>query len=299
MSESFSTQTLQAIIPAYIYEQYRDDENIVAFATSFNQLAQSYLDWFNNTPLAVYTSSYITGLLLDWTATGIYDIARPTLSTSSSYNLAGYGTGVYGITPPYGELQHGNSGTAVVATDDIYKRVLTWHLYRGDGQKFSTQWLKNRVARFLNGINGSDYAVLNVQISVKIYGADYVIYIPASNSTSAYFEQALNNGVLALPFQYSFSTSLVGTLSNVSGVVHVSGGYPTSASGLNPGDLWSNSGVVTVVSGITPNASAPLIYFSQTNAIELIGLGGGNLPLTAGTTGSGSLWNNSGVVTVS
>jgi len=40
--------------------------------------------------------------------------------------------------------------------DDIFKRILTWNLYKGDGNRFSMRWLKRRIARFLFGVNGID-----------------------------------------------------------------------------------------------------------------------------------------------
>lgn len=231
MSESFATLPMQNVIPAYVYQQYSDDVNVQAFAASFNSLAQSYLEWFNNTPLAVYTSSGISGPLLDWIGTGIYGIARPTISTSSVSRVAGFGTGVYGYQPAYGEQIYSSSGTASIATDDIYKRVMTWHLYKGDGEQFSIQWLKNRVARFLYGVNGSDFAVLNDPPSVTVSGSTFTItmqaevfvltdsngnpivnssgdpltYAGAISPEATIFQQCVNDGILALPFQYNFT----------------------------------------------------------------------------------------------
>lgn len=204
MSESFSTLPLQNQINSYLYLQFSDDENLQAFVAAFNSLSQSYLDWFNNTPLALYTSPNISGALLDWIGQGIYGIIRPTLSSSSTTRIAGYGTGAYGEPPAYGEQIYSSSGTSSLASDDIYKRVLTWHLYRGDGQQFTTQWLKNRVARFLYGVNGTDYAVLDVPPSVAVSGGTFTITIPASPAATA-FQQLIANNALALPFQKTFT----------------------------------------------------------------------------------------------
>ena len=324
MSESFATQPLQSIIPAYIYQQYSDDVNVQAFAQSFNTLAQSYLTWFNSTPLSVYISQSISGPLLDWIGQGIYGLERPTLSTLTTTRTAGFGTGVYGMPPAYGEQVYTSSGTAQIATDDVYKRVLTWHTYKGDGYQFSLLWLKNRVTRFRYGQDGNDFPVLDAPPVVKVIGSKYTIYVgnetlyltdPSGNpimtpdypitydgpvsSDSLVFQQAVANGVLALPFQYSFTVSIVGTLGQSGSVVTISSGYPTSATGLPAGSVWSNAGNVNVVPGITPNPTAPKLYFATTDALGLLGIGGGNLPLTAGTTGSGQIWNNGGVVTVS
>jgi hypothetical protein len=203
MSESFSTLPLQTQINAYCYLQYSDDENIQAFFSSFNTLAQSYLDWFNETPLAIYTSSSISGLLLDWVGQGIYGIARPVLSKFSSSVTAGYNSAAYN-TLAYNALDFSASGTAEIATDDIYKRILTWHLYKGDGQQFSIQWLKNRVARFLYGVNGGDWPVLDNPPSVAVSGGAFTITVPASDGATS-LQQCMNNGILALPFQNTFT----------------------------------------------------------------------------------------------
>jgi hypothetical protein len=45
--------------------------------------------------------------------------------------------------------------------DDTYRRILTWHFYKQDGNYFSTEFLKRRVWRFCYNKDGtsSDYAV--------------------------------------------------------------------------------------------------------------------------------------------
>ena len=48
-----------------------DDSDIQAFFYSYNALAQTYLDWFNQTPIGVYTNANISGPLLDWIANGL------------------------------------------------------------------------------------------------------------------------------------------------------------------------------------------------------------------------------------
>jgi hypothetical protein len=41
-----------------------------------------------------------------------------------------------------------------ITDDDTYRRILTWHFYKGDGKYCSTEWLKRRVWRFLYGKDG-------------------------------------------------------------------------------------------------------------------------------------------------
>jgi hypothetical protein len=233
--ESFSTQALQQIIYAYPYQEYADDPNITAFFDSYNSLAQGYLQWFLTTPLSVYTSPNITGPLLDWIGQGIYGIQRPVISSvtsktlSSAYNTAPYDVG------PYATRKVKTSGSVTVVNDDIYKRALTWHLYLGDGRQMSVMWLRRRVARFIYGVNGTDipaddFQKISIQRSPSAFSAAFgtgpyntqaydtrtatkrltrhsiQIGVPtAAGQIGQIFQQLLNQGELALPFQVKFS----------------------------------------------------------------------------------------------
>jgi hypothetical protein len=82
-------------------------------------------------------------------------------------------------------------------------------------------------------------------------------------------------------------------------LVNPPAGYPTSPTGLSAGAVWSNSGAIGVIPGITPDPTAPPVYMVTTTAALLLSTGGGNLPLTARAPGSGQLWNNGGEIAVS
>jgi hypothetical protein len=153
---------LQTIIPSYLYEQYSDDADLNAFVASFNALAQSYLDWFNATPLGVYTNPNIAGSLLDWIATGVYGIARPVFSSQTTRYIAGFNSSALNARAVNGQ-QYFQSGTATIATDDYYKRVLTWWLYAGTSRRFNATLLRLKVARFLFGVNGTDVTLAQAQ----------------------------------------------------------------------------------------------------------------------------------------
>jgi len=230
--ESFATQPLQQVIPSYLYNEYSDDESLQAFVASFNSLSQGYLDWFLQTPLSVYTSPNIAGPLLDWIGQGIYGIPRPVISTLTTRSYGSYNTVPYN-TLAYNGRKRVQSGTAEVASDDLYKRVLTWHLYLGDGRQMSLQWLRRRVARFIFGANGEDIPVdFLPQISLQRapigfsaafgqppYNTQAYLSHKARNTLSARsiqigvpagqvsqdFQILLNEGYLALPFQVKFS----------------------------------------------------------------------------------------------
>jgi hypothetical protein len=294
--ESFAILPLQQCIPSYLYWEYSDDEDLQAFVASFNSLSQGYLSWFNNTPLGLYTSPNIIGPLLDWIGNGVYGIPRPVLSSQTSFSVAGYNSIPYNTLLPYDGLNFSSTGTAALASDDIYKRVMTWNLYRGDGQMFTMGWLKNRVNRFLNGANGSDYAVLNNPPSITVSGHVFTI-TSFDDSIFTALQECLANNILSVPFQYTFAFVAISFL-NDGGVLWMTAplNYPTSPTGLPVGAVWYNGGTVSVISG-GPGTGAP-VFFGSITAAGLLALGGGGLPLTNPGVGTGQLWNNGGVIAI-
>lgn len=200
---------LTKIIPSYAYQQYYDDPDIQAFVVNYNAMAQDYLTWFATASLPIYPLQ--SGDLLDWTVNGLYGIPRPTL---------------------------GN----MLATDDVYKRVVTWAFYKGDGKVFNIRWLKRRVMRFLEGTNGADPGVdQTYQVSVR-FGVHPIVYIDilggiaeitggaifntapfntkqyneldlniqhyADTTLAVELQEAINAGVCELPFQYTYIVSV-------------------------------------------------------------------------------------------
>lgn len=87
-------------------------------------------------------------------------------------------------------------------------------------------------------------------------------------------------------------------LVNNGGVVQLiaQGNYPTSPTGLSPGDVWSNGLVVMVVPG--GSAGPATLYFGRINAAQLLAVGGGGLPTVAPAPGTNLLWVNGGVLAV-
>lgn len=177
------------IIPSYLYQQYADDADLQALVTAYNTLAQQYLDWFNTVPLPVYTSEQLTGEmaapipggsplafpfsvgglgnflqnpgtgsateggLLDWVAQGLYGYPRPVLSQTTYTSRGGFNTTPFN-TALFGGFTRTPVGKYYIVNDDIYKRCLTWNFFKDDTLQFSSRWLKRRVARFLQGVNG-------------------------------------------------------------------------------------------------------------------------------------------------
>lgn len=146
--------TLTELIPAYLYQQYADDEDLQAFFASYNDLAQSFVDWFADVSLPVYTGEQIAGALLDWVALGVYGMMRPTLSSGRNHDVGPLNTYPPNTLPPNVRRRVGPTDVTVT-TDDVFKRIMTWNFYKGDGNVFNVRWLKRRVMRFLDGVNGT------------------------------------------------------------------------------------------------------------------------------------------------
>lgn len=197
-------------LPSYLYVQYNDDENLIAFVDGYNGMTQTYLDWYNTASLPIYT--LLSGSLLDWVAEGLYGIMRPVFATVGT-----------ALTGPYNsdelnaeEYNIGTSGTAssfYSADDDTFKRCITWHFYKGDGRTFTLKWLKRRCLRFLKGTNGADLNVTDSQqLSITISG--YAVTIDASAVTGVStailqsFQYAIEGGILELPPQFTYAVTL-------------------------------------------------------------------------------------------
>ncbi len=160
---------LTTVIPSYLYQEYSDDDDLQGFVAAINTKQQDYVDTFNALNLPIYTGPVVQGALLDWVARGLYGMARPALDTGKPDLMGPLNTyGPNWLVPmwdlPIDAAVEGRFGlniitlngpeNVVITNDDIYRRILTWHFYKGDGNYFSTRWLKRRIWRFLYGIDG-------------------------------------------------------------------------------------------------------------------------------------------------
>lgn len=171
---------LTKVIPSYLYVQYNDDPDLKALLKAYNNYAQEYVDWFNTINLPVYTGAPIAGALLDWVLTGLYGLPRPVLPSGKAQAEGPYNTVVYNRIA-YNSYRLIGPSEVFATTDDVYKRIATWDLYRGDGTVFTIRWLKRRIMRFLTGPNGTDPGVNQTyQISVT-FGVGNVVSIQIRN----------------------------------------------------------------------------------------------------------------------
>lgn len=181
---------LPDILPAYLYMQYNDDENLQALVEAFNQIAQSYLDWFNQIDLPIYTGDPIVGALLDWVAGGLYGESRPLLPSGTSQLEGPFGLLEFGDGPAFGDATIVGPSDFYLTNDDLFKRILTWHHFKGDGNVLTIKWLKRRIMRFLTGVNG---ASPNIDQTYRIrigFGPGNEVTITIVNSISTIVDSA-------------------------------------------------------------------------------------------------------------
>lgn len=202
--------TLQNTIKSYLYVQYNDDADLQALVDAYNTMVQQYVDSFNQINLPVYIGDPISGALLDWAGQGIYDISRPALPVGHDSIIGPLNTWALN-TIPFNTRRLVSGATFYVVNDDIYKRCMTWALFKGDGKQFTINWLKRRCIRFLNGVNGTAPTIDNTyDIGVTFSGTTVTITVhnSATYSQAAVFQAAVDAQVLELPFQFTFSVTL-------------------------------------------------------------------------------------------
>jgi hypothetical protein len=201
--------SLATVVKSYLYQQYSDDDTLQTFVAAQNYQGQKWVDDLNALNLPVY--SLLTGDLLDWVAHGLYGIIRPILSiiAPATGDAGPYNTVEYRVLAYDQGLMVGPPGAAyVVLNDDQFKRILTWHTYKGDGWQYTTRWLKQRVHRFLHGRNG--YLAVNdntADVSITCQGTAVTIDV-ADSVIARILQYAVFDGVLGLPVQYSFTVRI-------------------------------------------------------------------------------------------
>lgn len=205
----FGPTSVQNVIPAYAYVQYQNDDEVTAFFEAYNLYAQAYVDWFNALNLPIYTQAPVSGPLLDWVAEALYGISRPGLPTSLGSPAQGpVNTFVVNSLPANG-YRAGIADTYTATSDDVFRRIITWAFYKGDGKTFTPTWLKRRINRFLTGMNGTDVpndTTYNVSVAPTGFKA-WTITL-ATSAMSQIFKIAVEAGVLELPFQVMWVVTL-------------------------------------------------------------------------------------------
>lgn len=238
---ALASPTITRTVPAYPYLEYNDDDDIRAFFDAYNALVQGYVDWFASIGLPIYTTNLITGTLLDWVAQTIYGQARPLLPSGRPRTVGPFNTWAFN-TLAYNTRRLIGSANYFATSDDIFKRIITWNYYKGDGYVFDVSWLKRRIMRFLLGVSGTAPNIDNTYQISATFSAPNLVFINILNgvrsvrggalfgrfafNTTRYnqllseFEQfaaltdapvlvaAINARAVQLPFQYQFIVTI-------------------------------------------------------------------------------------------
>jgi hypothetical protein len=201
--------TLQSVIKSYLYVQFNDDDHLLAMVEAYNAYAQSYIDYLNALNLPIYTSDPVSGALLDWVGTNLYGYPRPGIPIAGKAGEGPYNTYQFNSLTINGDTL-GQPSSFTPASDDVYRRVLTWHFYKGDGHQFTTPWLKRRITRFLNGPNGTDIlpGAQTYDVSVTFTGPRAAVITLANTPIAAIFQALAEAGILELPFQIDWTINL-------------------------------------------------------------------------------------------
>lgn len=202
-------------LPAYPYQQYASDPNIVAFFDAYNQISQGTatlptylfgLNQFNALNLPNYRIQ--SGDLLNWIGLGLYGESHNALTIIQAYTEGPLDT------YPFNELQPNQekitlSTTSVPVNDAAYIRIIQWNNFKGDGFQFSLRWLKRRVWRFLTPF-GYIFPDETYSVSVTFTGPTAVdISVPlAQFPTAQLLQAAVASRVVLLPFQYTFTVTI-------------------------------------------------------------------------------------------
>jgi len=133
---------------AYLYEQYKPDENVQAFFTAYNEYTQLNLDNINAAQLPIYLNQ--SGNLLTWCGNGIYGIPRNPLPVGGPIPFGPLNTFEANTEQP-NNFEYLPNSNQYVLSDLAYQRIIQWNTFKGDGYMFTIRWLKRRIYRFLSG----------------------------------------------------------------------------------------------------------------------------------------------------
>lgn len=202
------TMQLTPPLAAYPYVQYNDDDDIGAFFMAYNSMAQEYVDFFNEYNLADYNAANIADELLDWISEGIYGMRRPYLVDGS----ASAPIGPLGTIPLGDEYlgffgwSAGSPPTYSFVDNAVFRKVITWNFFKGDGVMFNINWLKRRIVRFLTDESNPESTY---DVSVYFIGSNGVIIDIPDSDLAKTFRSLVRSGIVSLPFQYAFTVNLI------------------------------------------------------------------------------------------
>ena len=104
---------LEEIIKSYLYTQYNDDDDIRAFVSAYNALAQDVYTWMLSANLPIFVGGYNAGDQLKWIAEGIYGVKHPILVSSKQTTYGPYNSFTFNQLPFNGRKR-------VVCADQVF-----------------------------------------------------------------------------------------------------------------------------------------------------------------------------------
>lgn len=233
---------LEEIIKSYLYTQYNDDDDIQAFVSAYNAMAQNIYSWMVKANLPIFVGGYNAGDQLKWIARGIYGVKQPVLVSGKQTIYGPYNAMMFNQLPFNGRRVVDQS-EQVVVSDDLFKRIMTWNFYKGDGYYFTIPWLKRRIVRFLTGVDGVDvvndqrwsisvlfsdsgasiliikgYRKLtdasmfnNFSYNSQVFNQKKSLLIKSTNyEYASLFKQAFDSGLLHMPFYQPVTVTIIG-----------------------------------------------------------------------------------------
>lgn len=218
-------------VPPYPYLPYVFDDMVLAVFQGLASYGQDYIDSFNLLNLPIYHSKQ--NAFLDYVGTNLYGIPRPIFPIGNIQTIGEIDNFALNEIE-LNKLLTKYPDQFIIASDDVYKRVIDWHHYKGDGELFNIRWLKRRIMRFLtNTAVSQTYQIsvsfgLNNQCNIVIYNNGRINLRPSAvindGELNSYaineqrsmqipyivfelaeiFKKGVQTGVLSLPFQYTY-----------------------------------------------------------------------------------------------
>ena len=81
---------LTSPIKAYLYQGFNDDDDVRAFFTAYNALAQQFYDWMLNVNMPIFIGGYNAGNQLYWLVYGLYGVTPPSMVSSKKFTYGPY-----------------------------------------------------------------------------------------------------------------------------------------------------------------------------------------------------------------
>lgn len=200
------------LAPAFPYQQFSDDADIKALFDAYNTLAQKILTWIYEHCLPLYMRPSITGGLLDYVAYCLYGIRRSQLGYSQIGLVNGSIDTAAINTLAIDDITAAISAKSIHLSDDVFKRVITWNFYKGDGSQFSIPWLKKRIMRFVTGDQGHAWRFNSTApVSITIQNGSILIKI-SPGTVSVDLVTTLNSllqaGIVAVPPTFLYTAEI-------------------------------------------------------------------------------------------